>query len=534
MHRKRNLVLSVTLSLLFGLILSLTNTAIIRAQPPSPEISVSEGIKLPDNYTYQKLDRSKLSVRAATAGLKAVAIVGEVGSSTDRYKQDMDVAVAALQDHGVNVSKFYYGEGSFVWSDIVAAAQDAQFILYMGHGVYGGNAATPDWVGGFYLRSGQFISPDQIRDDLGNGWLAEESIMIFSHACFTAGSSASDPADLSQAEAERRVKMYAEPFVDIGMRSYFANNYFNAAANYVNKLLADIESRDTVGNIFKSTYPNNTANFKDLSYPEPGYDLWLNGTVGNWDHSFVGIPAYTFTGDETPTPKLGGIPETLAFTYTMATGELTPVNYTVTPINTGSDEAITWNLSKEGDWLEIAPLNGSTPTAFNITVDTAGIEKAGMHSGTLNITATAPEGVADAEQQIAVTLNVIVPELGGLPDELEFIYSISEQRLLPDSYRLMPRNTGSEDVLTVEVITNVRWLKITEVVNTITHNQDFIISPQGFGTGTTFIYNGVITVTAVAPTMTLNSPQIIPITLRVTAEAYYWQFLPLIMRNYRR
>ncbi|MBN1670091.1 MAG: hypothetical protein JXR37_03615 [Kiritimatiellae bacterium] len=269
--------------------------------PPLPQQPLSGAIQVPDDRLADWLAPAATLERVAPrrapldAGLLAIAIVGDVGGNTATYKNDMDGAVAALQNHGLTVTKFYYGDTTFGWSDIVAAAPGVHFLLYMGHGVYSGTMPYPTSVGGFYLGPSKYVSSNQIRTDL-NGVLAADSLMIFSHACFTAGSAGGDPPDLEQSEAERRVRLYADPFTDIGMKAYFANNYFNSAARTVNLVMGG----STMENVFKGGTGYQASRFVDLTYAEPGYDFWLDGTTGEWSLSFVGIPAYVFAPDLPP------------------------------------------------------------------------------------------------------------------------------------------------------------------------------------------------------------------------------------------
>lgn len=385
-----------------ALLLLLNPTAQTRSRA-LPATAVSGAIRIPDDYTPLPLSAPS-TLTAPTSGLRAVAIVGDVGSSTATYKQDMDYAVTALQSHGVTVTKFYYGDSTFNWNDIVAAAQGAQFILYMGHGVYSGSMPYPTSVGGFYLGPSQFVSADQIRNDLA-GRLADDSVIIFSHACFTAGSAAGDPADLPLSEAQRRVTMYADPFTDLGMQAYFANNYFHSAEEVVNQLLADPATRPNMGTIFLNTYPNNSANHHDLTYPEPGYDLWMNGTAGNWDNAFVGIPTHTFGGDAVPT--LGGIPAAVAFLYSIPEGAFTPAQTSVTPRNTTGSDAFTWTLTSTGDGFTVAPTSGSTPGAFTITPNSLASPAVGTWTGAVTVTVTSPPGAQNSPQRIDLSLHVV-------------------------------------------------------------------------------------------------------------------------------
>jgi hypothetical protein len=335
----------------------------------------------------------------SAAGLKAVAIVGDVGGSTADYRADMDAAVKVLEDHGAAVSRFYYGQGSFNWAQIVAAAQGAHVMLYMGHGVYWGTQ-EPLVVGGFYLGDSQFISPAQIRSDL-NGALAQDSLIVFSHACFTAGSSGSDSSSVSQAEAARRVAMYAEPFVDLGMSAYFANNYNNSAAATLTAVL----DGKTMGDVFTSYAWFNPGDFADLSYPEPGYDLWLDGHAPySWSQAFVGIPGYVF--GQTP-PALGGLPDELTFLFSIAETRLEPASYTLRPANVGSEVALQWTAAGEGSWFSVSPSSGTTPGTFQVTPTTFDGHAAATYTGALTVTITSPAGVSGSPHRVDVQLSVI-------------------------------------------------------------------------------------------------------------------------------
>ncbi|HEY88239.1 MAG TPA: peptidase S8 [Thermoflexia bacterium] len=526
-------LLSAALLLLFGAISLSQVPGVVISQPPEPGIQVAPPLRAPDNYSFTPLDQAALPmVRSQGGGLKAVVIVGDVGSSTQTYKNDMDVAVTALQNHGVAVSKFYYGESTFSWSDIVAAATDANFLLYMGHGIWwGGPCTEPDLVGGFCLGS-EFVSPDQVRSDLA-GRLAEDAVIIFSHACFTAGNSGCDDTGSgwpSQAEAERRVKMYAEPFVDIGMEAYFANNYFNSAADYVNQLLAEPATRKNVGDIFKSVYPYSSGDFRDLSYPQAGYDLWLSGNAGDWSDAFVGIPDYTFAVDAQP--ELGDLTGTRTFTYQATDGQLTPPTYTVTPLNVGNDETLTWSLETAGEWFTVTQPSGSTPDSFSIVPVTATLATlpAGSYSGAVTVTVTAPADTVNAEQRIALALTVQRPTLAQLPSSLDFTYYLSDTVLIPTQRQITPQNSGSDDALTWAVVYTGTWFSVTPLGGTTP--AAFTIEPTVFSTTEELTYTGALTVTVTAPPETDNSPQQVAVTLRVVAAEKPKVFLPLILRNY--
>jgi hypothetical protein len=538
MHNSRfihRILLSTLIAVLTLSGITSSPMVIARATPIGPDRlhppALSTHIEAPDDVTFTPLDRERrqsIVPTATSSALNAVAIVGDVNANTKSYKDDMDTAAQALEDHGVTVHKFYHGESTFTWADIVAAAEGAELILYMGHGVYSGSMPYPDIVGGFWLRDGHFVSPDQIRTDL-DGWLAEDSAIIFSHACFTAGSSSADPRDLPLSEAQRRVQMYAAPFVDLGMRTYFANNNFGSAANFVNQLLADLEERQTNGVIFKSTPPYSESDFHDMSYPQVDYDLWLSGDVGKWNDAFVGVPTHIFLEDSQPT--LGHLPASLAFTYNKADQSPTPTQHILTPENVSTNDPLTWKATTDVNWLRVTPITGTTPQALSVLPQDLGELADGSYSGTLTLTVTTPPDTQNGQQTIPVTLDVETPELGGLPTAITFTYSITDQVWIPTRHTLRPRNITTDDPITWQAESSgPLTLDRTEG----TTPQGIAVTPADFGSMTITIIgplaDGVITVTATSPTQTLYATQTIDVAFVGRAVALHQAFLPLIMK----
>lgn len=514
------------LGLTLGILLALAWTGALAA-PPEPPAHIAPPLRGPDDYTFTPLPPPEPRIAPAAVTLKAVAIVGDVGDATATFKQDMDRAADALQSHGVVVEKFYYGDRSFSWADVVTAATGAHFLLYMGHGVYWDGPCThPTLVGGFYLGSGQFVHPDQIRSDL-NGRIAPGAVVIFSHACFSAGQTACDSSGSPpQEEAARRVQMYAAPFVDIGLKAYFANNYYYSAENYVNRILADPATRQTTGDIFKSVYPNNPDKFRDLSYPAPGYDLWLNGETGNWHHAFVGIPSYRFTADLC---ELAPLPEVLTFTYSLATGVSRPSSRTVTP--TALYCPLNWTATWNGDWFTITPTSGRTPTdslRIQPLPTTLSGYVVGRYTGTITVTVTDPPGTINGVQRMTVTVDVGRPRLADIPSALTFTYFISDSTLLPAAHPLALQNVGSEDPLAWTAVGSGTWFTFAPVSGTTP--QTLWITPTTLP-NTPLTLTGRLTVTVVSPTGTLSPVQSTALALRVVSEASWRAYLPCVMRH---
>ena len=377
----------------------------VHAQTPPP---IAGTINLPDGYQAEPLDLQQLPAASIqSTGLKAVVIVGDIGEPLPDVKADMDTAVAALEAHGVTVAKFYYGDSEFDWADIVAAADGIHFLLYMGHGVFNGNCKTPASVGGFYLGDNKFVPPGLIRSGLKDR-MAADSVIILSHACYAAGGpTCGDQDTISLEESERRVKQYASPFIDLGVQAYYANNYYGSAASIINYMLEDPDTRQNVGGIFRSVYPYQESEFHDLSYPEDGYDLWLSGVPedGAWDDAFVGIPEYTFAGDSVA--ALGGLPDTLTFTYYKESGLLIGSNQQLTPQNVGNDDTLQWEVMGDSTWLTVSPLQGTTPQTFTVNPADFSITQEITYTGRITVTVTSPSTVEGSPYPVSVTLRVV-------------------------------------------------------------------------------------------------------------------------------
>jgi len=407
---RRITVHGLLMALLVGALFSFGSVP-ARSQDGPP--AVAPALRGPDDYEPADLELSTAAVEEEVGdGLKAVAVVGDVGTVTARYRDEMDQAVNLLRNRGASVETFYYGERSFSWSQVVTALTGAHVLLYIGHGVYWGGACTqPDLVGGFYLHPEKdgvsgYVHPDQIRNDLA-GRMAEGAVVILSHACYAAGDATcpDQPSDWpSQAEAERHVEMYAAPFVDIGVEAYFANNYYGSTTDFVDRLLA--EDPMTLGDVFKRVSPYDASEFRDLSYPKTGYDLWLSGTTGSWDHAFVGIPDHVFNQ-----PQLGLLPDALEFLYFTGDGSFLPSIHTVTPENVSSSHTLSWEVTAEGDWFVVTPSSGETSTASTTETGSFAIEPleaeaigAASTTGTVTVLVTNPDGTIDGEQTVAVSL----------------------------------------------------------------------------------------------------------------------------------
>ncbi len=511
------------LLLLLGCLLFLPQVA--AQESGSPQISSEGPPRSPVDARVQPGTRQRALL--GLPPLKAVLLVGPIdgneGSWTLGEIANMELAAAVLEANGVTVHRFYPGDSNV--AQIESAAEGAHFLLYRGHGVYYSDLPSPN-VGGFYLSSG-FYSSDQIRSNLH---LAPNAIVML-YGCFTAGSSSTigDEYDIGITEASRRVAQYSDPFFDVGAAGYYANWFGNAFAQFLTYLF----SGQTLGEAYESYFDFNPNTVYQTVHPDhPEMAMWVD--KDNWDYwkynnAFAGLPDETllelFMVDE-----LGGIPDSLSFTATVEESVLLePITHTVTPQNVGGDTAFDWVLATEGDWFEVAPLSGSTPDSYAITAQSFDTSRPGTYTGALTVTVTNPPDLLSPVQRIDLTLEVLAPELGGLPGALKLDYSIADQRFLRLDYALTPQNTGSDMSLAWETSTELAWLA-TSPASGVTP-QSFSIQASGFDTTTVATYSGVLTVTVTDPASTWRSPQAMPVTLEVVDGPFGFAYLPMIMRN---
>jgi hypothetical protein len=518
MHRKYWLCGIV---LLFSLI-TLSATA---QEMMSPACATSDPPRPPDYISFPPHTTTVSPTTLDLAPLKAVLLVGPIdgndGSWTLEEIANMELAADELEAHGVTVYRFY--PGGSVWDQIKDAAEGAHFLLYRGHGLYDGNLPHPN-VGGFDLSSGCYSS-DDIRQDLH---LAPSAIVML-YGCFTAGSSSApgDTHDIGITEASRRVAQYSDPFFDIGAAGYYANWFGDAFQQF----LANLFAGQTLGDAYENYFDFNSDTVYRTTHPDhPSMAMWVDKDHwGYWkyNNAFAGQPDQTLE-DLFPPAELSGIPTSLVFTATVeGSVQIAPASYTVTPQNSGNDADLDWTLSTAGEWFTVSPGSGATPETFTITPQTFDTSRPGVYTGA--VTVTSPSETKNPVQRIDLTLRVFAPALGGLPSAFHFVYSTVDEEFLQPNYEVTPQNVGSDATLTWEIATDSPWLALS--TDSGATPQTFTITTTGFDTTTVAAYSGVLTVTVTDPIQTYQSPQVLPVTLRVIDWPFSNVHLPLIARS---
>ena len=189
--------------------------------------------------------------------MKAILIVGiDLGIDALKFLDEMKTTANYLKELGVDVKEFYIDKS--IWSDIVKASEGAQILIYAGHG--GNPNKANDGKLDFFVFD--YTSMKGIVSELK---LKKNALVIFNHACHSAGSSAGDTETLTEMQAIERVENYAEPFMKIGATAYYANSYFYSIPRFLNKLFLghtlsqaySEEAIDKIAKIKPNTYNEN-------------------------------------------------------------------------------------------------------------------------------------------------------------------------------------------------------------------------------------------------------------------------------------
>lgn len=124
-----------------------------------------------------------------------------------------------------------------------------------------------------------------------------------------------------------------------------------------------------------------------------------------------------------------------------------------------------------------------------------------------------------------------LPDLGVTPSSVQMFAQISSTLTIPSRAVLNIANLGGES-MGWTASASPSWIAITPTAASTPGLLTVTINDAGSLTTGTVTYNGVITVSAV-PSETTNSPQAIPVTLRVITNVYQVR-LQLIFHNYVR
>ena len=284
---------------------------------------------------------------ASAAGFKVAIIVGPTGSQTDAYRDDADDVYAAAIAAGASAVKVY--SPSATWANVRAAVNGANVIVWMGHGNgypnpynatettakvngWGLNRTTSNGDGDNYSTQlvycgekallGTLTSTDVDQWRYCGGSTNTDGIhpaagfvMIYAHACYTAG--AGEPGEATQPESTylSRVKNFSTPPLRLGATAYYATT--GAGASIVSSILSSPTT--SFGDIFKANRNFTASALRTFSHADvPGNSIWLQNDGYH----------YAFAGDPNATPGSVGATEPAAqFPARLAFGQGTHTGY---------------------------------------------------------------------------------------------------------------------------------------------------------------------------------------------------------------
>ena len=284
---------------------------------------------------------SATPVRAADQ--KVAIIVGPVGALTDTYRAAADRVAEAAVAAGAAVAKAYSPYAT--WPRVKSAVEDANIIVYFGHGNGFPNpystAENTDRVNGWGLNRDTMHGDDDNwsttmaycgeRALLGTLTAGDDTIrtrycggtandglqpapgftMVYAQAHYAPGFgerySESDPKP-TLTEGQQRVRNYSYPVLRLGARGYFATAYGDAD-DIVRRVLE--QPTTAYGDLFRAGEGYVEAALRVMPHPDiPGAEVWVQKSSQGPSMHF-GDPDYwyAFAGDPAQSPAgTGGLP----------------------------------------------------------------------------------------------------------------------------------------------------------------------------------------------------------------------------------
>ena len=168
---------------------------------------------------------------------------------------------------------------------------------------------------------------------------------------------------------------------------------------------------------------------------------------------------------------------------------------------------VAFTTASGGNWLTLGPVSGSTPSAVTVTA-VPGSLAPGSYAGSITITATGAQPVANSPIQIPVTLTVASGSLVVPVATLNFNHP--QGGTAPaQTVQISQSGTPLNFVASASTTSGGNWLSVTPPSGQTPSTLSIAVTSSALPQGT---YQGSVTI--VSPGA-LNSPQVIPVTLTV-------------------
>jgi len=169
--------------------------------------------------------------RAAAAQLKAVIVVGPTHGSTAKYLEYGESLAKVAASYGMDVRRVFHPKAT--WANVLANAQGANLLVYMGHGngwpspyapyqerTKNGMGLNP-YEGGS-TSNVEYYGAKPIREQLV---LAPNALVLLNHLCYAAGNGEPGMAIPSWSVAHQRADNFAAGFLAAGAKGVFAYSW---------------------------------------------------------------------------------------------------------------------------------------------------------------------------------------------------------------------------------------------------------------------------------------------------------------------
>lgn len=112
-----------------------------------------------------------------------------------------------------------------------------------------------------------------------------------------------------------------------------------------------------------------------------------------------------------PTPRLGALPESIGFIYSLADHKFAPPSLSLSPVDQSAGNTLTWTVTSQGNWFSVQPATGASPANLTITPTQADTFQPGVYAGSLTVTVTSPASTLNSPHATQLTLVVVAGPL---------------------------------------------------------------------------------------------------------------------------
>lgn len=181
-----------------------------------------------------------------------------------------------------------------------------------------------------------------------------------------------------------------------------------------------------------------------------------------------------------------------------------------------------------GDWQEMRLRNDNGVWTdwqpFQTVIGWTLHDGAGDHTVTAELMAGSQ--TATSSDTIYLNADSSQPALGNLPNSLSFLFSIPDQKLVPQVHLVTPLNQGNSTALDWQV--TLDGLQFNSTPSTGSTPGSISVGVENFDQQTPATYSGTLTVTVTDPLDVNGSPHVIELTLRVVETSFQPLYLPLL------